>query len=64
VDYLALLDAEEADLLPARRTMLTIVLPTIEVANVVGVNLALALNAGTIAATASATAMQTLTANL
>jgi hypothetical protein len=64
VDNLAYLDEEEGMLLPPRKTTLTIVLPTIEVATVVGANLALAINAGTIAATATATAMQTLTAKL
>jgi hypothetical protein len=64
VDNLAYLDEEEGQLLPARQTMLTIVLPTIEVANVIGANFAIAINAGTIAAMATATATQTLTASL
>lgn len=64
MDNLALLDQEEASLLPARKTMLTIVLPTIEIANVVGANLALAVNDGTFGATTIATAIQGLTASL
>lgn len=61
---LAYLDEEEGMLLPPRKTTLTIVLPTIEVATVVGANLALAINAATISAMATATATQILTANL
>jgi hypothetical protein len=64
VDNLAYLDEEEGMLLPPRKTTLTIVLPTIEVANIIGANFALAINAGTISASATAIAMQTLTANL
>lgn len=64
MDNLAYLDEEEGMLLPPRKTTLTIVLPTIEVATIVGANFALAINAGTIAASATAIAMQTLTANL
>lgn len=60
----AYLDEEEASLLPARRTMLTIVLPVVEVANVVGTNFAIAINAATISASATAIATQTLTAHL
>lgn len=57
---LAYLDEEEASLLPRRETMLTIVLPTIEVGVAVGANLALALNAASIATTAEALAVQTI----
>jgi hypothetical protein len=64
MDNLAYLDEEEGALLPARKTMLTIVLPTVEVAAVAGVNLALSLNAATIGATATSIAMQTLSVNL
>jgi hypothetical protein len=57
---LSYLDEEEASLLPRRETMLTIVLPVIEVGNAVAVNLAGALNAASIASVASATSLQSI----
>jgi hypothetical protein len=60
---LAYLDDEEASLLPRRDTMLTIVLPVIEVGVAVAANNALALNAATIASFASATAGQAISLN-
>jgi hypothetical protein len=57
---LAYLDDEEASLLPARQTMLTIVLPVVDVATVTATNVGLALNAGTIASLAEAAAVQTI----
>ena len=58
---LALLDAEEATLLPRRETLLTIVFPTINVNAFAAINLAGALNAATIASIAGAFAGQTVT---
>jgi hypothetical protein len=58
VDSLKLLDEEEATLLPRRETMLTIVLPVIDVNAVVAVNGALAFNVATISSYASAVAGQ------
>jgi hypothetical protein len=59
--YLTLLDEELAaqttELLPARETLLTI-----NVANVIGVNIALAINAASVGTSASALAGQQLTA--
>jgi hypothetical protein len=60
VDSLKLLDEEEASLLPRRETMLTIVLPVIDVGVAVAANNAFAINAATIASFASATASQVI----
>lgn len=61
MDSLTILDGEEASLLPRRETLLTIVLPVIDVGVAVAANNALAVNAATISAIASATAGQTIT---
>jgi hypothetical protein len=60
VDNLTYLDEEEGQLLPPRKTTLTLVLPTIEIATVAAANIAVAVNAATIAATAEAVATQTI----
>jgi hypothetical protein len=64
VDDLAYLDEEEASLLPKRQTMLTIVLPTIEVGAVAAINLGFAVNANSMATLAEAMASQAVTLNL
>jgi hypothetical protein len=63
VDELAYLDldAEEASLLPRRETLLTIVLPTINVAAVAALNLGFAVNAYSIGAVATAIVSQAVT---
>jgi hypothetical protein len=58
MDALAYLDEEEVMLLPRRETMLTLVLPSVDVVAVGAVNLALAVNAVSIATVAQATALQ------
>jgi hypothetical protein len=60
MDSLKLLDEEEADLLPRRETMLTIVMPVIDVNLAIAANNAFAINAATIASFASATAGQVI----
>jgi hypothetical protein len=60
VKDLSYLDEEEASLLPRRDTMLTIVLPVVNVGTAVAVNLAGALNAASVGTTAIAYASQTV----